>query len=187
MATAADRTQRIASIALGLAALGVAGALAFVPVKGSARRSVDAGVDAGAPATLASATVDAGDTPDDDAGAGLAVDTGEDDAGGLQKGAPKHVKLGVVLVQYAGAQGAPANARTKAQAEELAQRIATTAQTDFRRAVLDGDSGSAEDIGRIPRGTLDPHTEVAVFGLAVGETSGVLPTPRGYWIVKRTE
>ena len=38
MATTADRAQRVASIALGLAALGVASALAFVPVKGSARR-----------------------------------------------------------------------------------------------------------------------------------------------------
>ncbi|MCA9584032.1 MAG: peptidylprolyl isomerase [Myxococcales bacterium] len=186
MATTADRAQRVASIALGLAALGVASALAFVPVKGSARRPADAGLDAPAPATLASASLDAGDV-DEDAGAPAAIETTDDDAGGLQKGAPKQVRLGVVLVQYAGAQGAPPNARTKAQAEELAQRIATTAQTDFRRAVLDGDSGSAEDVGRIPRGTLDPHTEVAVFGLAVGETSGVLPTPRGYWIVKRTE
>jgi parvulin-like peptidyl-prolyl isomerase len=50
-----------------------------------------------------------------------------------------------------------------------------------------GDSGSSEDIGRIPRGVLEHPTEVAVFSLSAGEISEPLETPRGYWIVKRLE
>jgi parvulin-like peptidyl-prolyl isomerase len=53
--------------------------------------------------------------------------------------------------------------------------------------VLSADPGSAEDVGRIPRGVLDPRTEMAVFSLPPGTVSDVLETPRGYWIVKRID
>ena len=42
----------------------------------------------------------------------------------------------------------------------------------------EGDNGSAEDIGRMPRGVLDARTEVAVFSLSAGDVSEVLETPR---------
>ena len=50
-----------------------------------------------------------------------------------------------------------------------------------------GDSGSSEDIGRIPRGVLEKSTELAVFSLAAGDVSEPLETLRGYWVVKRLE
>lgn len=109
------------------------------------------------------------------------------DAGVLATNAPRSVKIGVVLVAFAGAEGAAANARSKKDALVIAERLSAEAKTDFPHAVSAGDSGSAGDIGRLPRGVLDPRTEVAVFNLAAGDVSEVLETPRGYWIVKRLE
>lgn len=109
------------------------------------------------------------------------------DGGALPVGAPRTVRLGVVLVQYLGAEGASRSARAKPDALAHAQELATQAHADWRAAVKAGDSGSSEDIGRIPRGVLDAHTEVAVFSLAKDEISEPLETPRGYWIVKRLE
>lgn len=191
MGSSADRAQRVASIALGLAASGLAAALAFLPVEASPkRRAADAAADAPTSTIAAAPAADAGEPGDADVAVDAEVATTEplvNEAGALDKAAPKTVKLGVVLVQWSGAEGAPASARPRAQADDLARRLAETAQGDFRRAVLDGDPGSSEDIGRVPRGVLDPRTELAVFNLAVGETAGPLATPRGYWIVKRFE
>ncbi len=119
--------------------------------------------------------------------AGLVLNLGAIDGGVLPSGAPKSVKLGLVFVTYAGAEGAPSTARKKADARALADRLATDAQTDFHRAVLAGDTGSSDDLGRIPRGVLDPATEVAVFSLTPGSISSVIETPRGYWIAKRLD
>jgi hypothetical protein len=110
------------------------------------------------------------------------------DAGALlPTSAPRQVKIGVVLVTYAGAEGAPPNARSKQEALTIAERLAGAARSDFHQAVSEGDSGSSDDIGRIPRGVLDPRTEVAVFALDSGAVSEVLETPKGYWIVKRLD
>lgn len=54
-------------------------------------------------------------------------------------------------------------------------------------AVKGGDSGSAEDIGRIPRGVLERTTEAVVFSLDKDGVREPLETPRGYWVVKRFE
>lgn len=105
----------------------------------------------------------------------------------MPSGAPRSVKIGVVLVSFAGAEGAPTNARSKNDAQAIAERLGADARSDFHHAVTGGDPGSADDIGRLPRGVLDPRTEIAVFGLASGEVSNVLETPRGYWIVKRID
>lgn len=109
------------------------------------------------------------------------------DAGVMPAGAPRNVRIGIVLVTFAGAEGAPPTARSKTEAKAIAERLLDDARTDFHRAVTGGDSGSADDIGRIPRGVLDPQTEISVFGLAKGDVSEVLDTPRGYWIVKRLD
>lgn len=97
------------------------------------------------------------------------------------------VRLGVVLVQFAGAEGAPSNARAKPDALKHAHELLGQARTDWKAAVKSGDSGSSEDIGRIPRGVLDRATELAVFNLDKDAISEPLETPRGYWIVKRVE
>jgi len=105
----------------------------------------------------------------------------------LPDGTPKHVKLGVVLITFAGVQGAPPGARSKKDALEAAQKLAGDAKTDFHAAVIRGDSGSADDIGHIPRGVLELGTEFVAFTLPVGSVSEPLETPRGYWIIKRLD
>jgi hypothetical protein len=146
----------------------------------SAASATPAIVDAAAPvASLAP-------TEDGDAGLFLpAFSLG--DAAVMPSTAPRHVKIGVVLVSFAGAEGAPPSARSKKEALAIADRLGSDAKTDFHRAVSGGDPGSADDIGRLPRGVLDPRTEISVFALAPGEVSDVLETPRGYWIVKRID
>ncbi len=105
----------------------------------------------------------------------------------LPDGSPKHVKLGVVLMSYAGAEGASPKSRAKKEALELVTKLAADAKTDFHAAVVRGDSGSSDDIGRMPRGVLEPAVEYVVFTLPVGGISDPIETPRGYWIAKRTE
>jgi hypothetical protein len=105
----------------------------------------------------------------------------------LPPNAPKQVRLGVVLMTFAGTQGAPPGARSKGDALVLAQKLATDAQTDFHGAVVRGDGGSADDIGRVPRGVLELGTEYVAFTMVVGSVSLPLETPRGYWIIKRLD
>jgi hypothetical protein len=100
---------------------------------------------------------------------------------------PKQIRLGVVLMTFAGAQGAPPNARSKSDALALAQKLAADAKTDFHAAVIRGDSGSADDVGHIPRGVLELGTEYIGFTMQVGTVSDPLETPRGYWIIKRLD
>lgn len=191
-AAAASRksdAQRWASILVGAAVVGVVGWMAYEGLEASRPRPVrahdDAGdasppsaIDAGAPVVAAV----------DDADAGLFLpQLSLGDAAVIPSTAPKSVKLGVVLIAYAGAEGAPATARSKAEARVIADRLLADAKADFHHAVGAGDSGSSDDIGRIPRGVLDPHTEVSVFALGSGDVSDVLETPRGYWIVKRID
>ena len=99
----------------------------------------------------------------------------------------KSVRIGVVIVQFAGAQRAPASARTKSAAFEAAQHLAADAKTDFHGAVQRGDSGSIDDLGRIAKGILEPNIESAVFALPSGGVSEVLEAPTGFWIVKRLD
>lgn len=100
---------------------------------------------------------------------------------------PKTVKFGVVLVTYRGAQDAPKTARPKADAFVLAKKLAIDAKADFAAAVAQGDSGSVKDLGRVPRGVLEPAPEYALFTMKTGSVSDPIDTPRGFWIVKRTE
>jgi parvulin-like peptidyl-prolyl isomerase len=61
------------------------------------------------------------------------------------------------------------------------------ARADFHQAVGKGDTGSGDDLGRFPRGILDPNVEAVVFSLGQNDVSEVVETPRGYWIVKRLD
>lgn len=183
-----DRSLRSAFILVGLAVVGLVTWMTLEQL--SAPRRAAAPVDAGAPPADAGAALEALDAApasaeEVDAGALEALALPE--AGTLPQGAPRTVHLGVVLVQFAGAEGASPNARPRGEAAALAERLAADARTDFKRAVQSGDPGSSEDIGRIPRGVLDPRTEVSVFSLSPGAISDVLETPRGYWIVKRID
>jgi hypothetical protein len=109
----------------------------------------------------------------------------------LPSTAARQVRFGVVLVSYAGAQpsagGARPAARSKDDAKILAERLAAGAQQDFHGAVQLGDPGSADDLGQVKAGILEPSPEYLLFTLPVGGVAGPVDTPRGYWIVKRLE
>ncbi len=109
------------------------------------------------------------------------------DAGAMPSGAPRSVRLGVVLVQFAGAEGASSSARAKPDALKHAVELAELAKTDWKGAVKAGDVGSSDDIGRIPRGVLEHNTELVVFSLEKDGISEPLETSKGYWIVRRLE
>jgi hypothetical protein len=105
----------------------------------------------------------------------------------LPEGTPRQVRIGVVIVAFSGAQGTTPGSRSKTDALEIATKLAADAKSDFHAAVLRGDSGSADDVGHIPRGVLELGTEYVVFTMPVGTVSDLLETPRGYWIVKRLD
>jgi hypothetical protein len=189
--------QRALSIAFSLAAVVLSAVLAFRPAPEAASpvapTVVDAGLahDAGAasvPAVIDAGPVELSEPPPVEVPAGgfhLADGT---PVAPLGKGAPRHVRFGVVLVSYEGAEGAPEKgARRKSDALTLATKLADDAKGDFRATVQRGDSGSAEDVGEVTRGVLEPAPEAVLFALPVGSVSGVVDTPRGFWIVKRLQ
>jgi hypothetical protein len=183
-------------------------ALAFTERGGGARPGGAAATDAGADAAhdaapAVTAAADAGEPTDAEAPDELSTATGDplllarSDAGGtllsgeappgLAADAPKSVVFGVILVQYKGAQGAPANARSREDALTLAKQLAEDAKTDFKAAVAKGDKGSMENAGRMPRGMLEPAPEYVLFSLAKEGVSDPVDTPRGFWIVRRID
>lgn len=183
-----------AALMLGAVALVVTGAGHRGP---KAAPALDAGVDGSAQGgTAPRADLDAG-SADADASSGSAGEDDAVDAGGalltgeapppLPADAPKQVSFGVILVTYRGAQGAPPTARSREQALELAQQIAAIAKTDFKAAVAKGDKGSADNMGHISRGYLEPAPEYVLFSLPKGGASEPVDTPRGFWIVRRIE
>lgn len=198
-----DPIQRRATIAFGLGIIGVVGWLTFeqgsrpIPHASAGERdaSAEAATDASPGDASGTATVGVDGGIAEDAGVaseGLEAGAmpslfGLPEAGGLPSSAPRTVKLGVILVHFAGAEGAPATARSKAAAQALAEKLAGEAKADFSHTLGQGDPGSSSDIGRIPRGVLDPRTEGVVFALSGGEVSDAIETPRGFWIVKRLD
>jgi hypothetical protein len=109
----------------------------------------------------------------------------------LPTSAPRQVRFGVVLVSYTGAEpegsGGRAVTRSRADAKVLAEKLAAAAPQDFHAAVQQGDPGSADDIGTVQVGILEPAAEYVLFTLPVGGIGGPVDTPRGYWVVKRLE
>ncbi|HEX3769983.1 MAG TPA: peptidyl-prolyl cis-trans isomerase [Polyangiaceae bacterium] len=109
----------------------------------------------------------------------------------LPASTPREVRFGVVLVSYTGAQpsvvGGRIPSRSRDDAKALAAKLLATAQTDFHAAVQQGDAGSADDVGRVKLGILEPAPEYVLFTLAAGGVGGPIDTPRGYWIVKRLD
>ena len=202
--------QRWANILLGGAVVALVGVLVF---KGSSRPSGagantktadaaqaatnDAGADADAPIADLTGSDAGGDplleaigatTPDSRAQSGVGSHMPDGaPVPPLPANAPRTARFGVVLVTYAGAQGALANARSRQEAADLAKSIGEQAKTDFRAAVGRGDSGSSADVGRVPRGVLELAPEYALFTLPAGGVSEPVDTPRGFWIIQRIE
>jgi hypothetical protein len=186
--------QRWLSILLGLAAVAllvvvVVRSMNEKPAEPHAAKAADAAPpDAGKASTDAATIPMLGDLPGFDAPRGdFARFPDGRPVPPLPPGSPKQIKLGVVLMTFAGAEGAPPHARDKKEALTLVTKLAGDAKTDFHAAVVRGDSGSSDDIGHIPRGILEPVTEYTVFSMPVGAVSDPIETPRGFWVAKRTE
>ena len=108
----------------------------------------------------------------------------------LPLNAPRQVRFAVVLISYADAQpsaSAHPAPRSRPEAKIVAEKLLATAQKDFHEAVVEGDPGSSEDVGRVKVGILEPAAEYVLFTLPVDGVGGPVETPRGYWIVKRLE
>jgi len=190
--------QRAFSIALSLAAVALSIVLAFrgAPSLGATSTGAPLAADGGS-VPDAGASIDAAPAPvaplapsaDLPNGAPHAPDGTQ--VAELGRGAPKVVRFGVILVAYEGAEGAPdKGARRKSDALSLATKLADQARQssgDFKSAVQRGDTGSSDDVGEVTRGVLEPDAEAVLFALPVGGVSGVIDTPRGFWIVKRLE
>jgi len=189
--------QRWVSIVLGVVAVGLAIALAWQgmshwhPPK-LEHASSDAGIQLDAALTLNTlGDLDGSFEPVAprevrDGGAGFIMPDGTP-VPPLGPGMPRLVRFGVVLVTYAGAEDAPRGARSKHDAFELSQKLAAQAKSDFHAAVRRGDEGSADDVGSMRRGVLEPAPEYVLFTLQPTTVSDPVDTPRGYWIVKRIE
>lgn len=187
-----DRAQRVAWLAATAGVVALALTVSLDKPWVSPRAPRDAGADeasspaeAGAPAVEATASDAA--APSEDAGALSLLTPSPMDLLNATDASTRFVRMGVVLVQFSGAQGAAPNARPKTAALELARRLADEAKADFHQAVTHGDPGSADDIGRIGRGILEGPVEGLVFSMAPGQTSEPVETPRGYWVVKRLQ
>jgi hypothetical protein len=196
--------QRWLTILLGSVAVALAFVVAYRSAGDRPLLPREASRDAQAPDAALEAGADAGSSsvellPDLSGGGGGGFDPRAAELGAgwrlpdgrlpppLPPDSPKHVRLGVVLVTFAGTQGAPRGARSKSEALLLAQKLAADARTDFHGTVVRGDGGSVDDVGRIPRGVLELGTEYVAFTMAVGSVSDPLETPRGYWIIKRLD
>ncbi len=108
---------------------------------------------------------------------------------------PKEVGARHVLVQYMGAERAPAAVvRSRNQAEALALKVLARARRgeSFIRLVTEysdepGAAGRGGALGKFGRGRMVPAFDAAVFALDVGELSGLVETPFGFHVILRTE
>lgn len=188
-----DRVQRVAWFAATAGVVALALTLSFDkpwvaphPPRDASADDASATAQEAGSAVSESTPIDAG-APEDAAAIALALPSSPMDFLSSPDASTRFVRMGVVLVQFAGAQGAAPNARPKAAALDLARKLADEAKSDFHQAVTHGDPGSADDIGRIARGILEAPVEGLVFSMAPGQTSEPLETPRGYWVVKRLQ
>ena len=142
------------------------------------------------PAASASASASSGPKPSTEAFASDGFDTLPNgrEVPALPGSAPKQVGFGVIVVAYQGAQAAPSDARSKAEAKRRAESLLADAKLDFAAAVAKGDRGSTADAGHVPRNVLEPAIEYLLFTLPKGEVSAEpVDTPRGYWILRRND
>ena len=97
-----------------------------------------------------------------------------------------------LLIRFVGAKNAkPEITRTREQASQLAQNVLSAIHSakDFEAAIAkyseDSSRARGGDIGSAGRGRLALAFEKTLFGLKVGERSGVVETEFGFHIIER--
>jgi parvulin-like peptidyl-prolyl isomerase len=97
-----------------------------------------------------------------------------------------------LLIRYAGAKNAKSDVtRTRDQAKQLAEQLLAGIHSEqqfadaIRKYSEDGSRERGGDIGSVGRGRLALAFENALFGLQVGERSGVVETEFGFHIIER--
>ena len=101
------------------------------------------------------------------------------------------VRASHILLMYAGSLRSTAKRTKEAASEQIEQlRTLIAGGADFAalaRQHSDCPSKSdGGDLGSFGRGSMVKPFEDSAFGLAVGETSGVVETPFGYHLIRRT-
>jgi len=106
---------------------------------------------------------------------------------------PEEISASHILIAYKGAERAQAT-RTKAAAQTLAETVLKLAQAEgadfasLARKHSDGPSkDKGGDLGPFKKGAMAPAFEEAAFKLEVGKISGIVETPFGFHIIKRTK
>jgi peptidyl-prolyl cis-trans isomerase C len=103
----------------------------------------------------------------------------------------EQVRASHILLMYAGSERSSAT-RTKAQAETQIGEIKTAIDggadfADMARKHSDCPSGKGGgDLGSFGKGQMVKEFEQTAFGLPVGATSGIVETPFGYHLIRRT-
>jgi len=101
------------------------------------------------------------------------------------------VRASHILLMYAGSERSSAT-RSRDQAQQQIQQIKTEIDggADFSElATKHSDCPSGKkggDLGSFGRGQMVAEFETTAFGLPVGGTSGVVETPFGYHLIRRT-
>lgn len=107
--------------------------------------------------------------------------------------APTEISARHILVAYKGADRSKAT-RTKEEAKARAEEVLTKAKAegaDFAKLAEEYSDGPSKtkggDLGSFKKGAMAKNFEAAAFKLKVGEISGVVETPFGFHVIKRTE
>jgi len=109
--------------------------------------------------------------------------------------APDTVIAQHILCAYKTAKRAPngvtrTKAEARARAEEALVKIRGGATFEDMVKAYSDDAGSVDrmgSVGKFRRDAMDPAFSAAAFALRVGEVSGVVETPFGFHIIKRTQ
>jgi parvulin-like peptidyl-prolyl isomerase len=101
------------------------------------------------------------------------------------------VRASHILLMYAGSMRSTASrSKEEAQQQITALQTSLAGGADFAQlATQHSDCPSGRrggDLGSFGRGQMAEAFEKAAFGLAVGATSGVVETPFGYHLIRRT-
>lgn len=103
----------------------------------------------------------------------------------------EQIRASHILLMYSGSQRSSAT-RSKADAQTQIDALAADIAGGSDFAALASEHSDCPsrarggDLGSFPRGAMVPAFEDAAFGLPVGGTSGVVETPFGYHIIRRT-